>query len=192
MNIEELAWMIPVALLVVAAIQILHLTWMSLTMREKKASKLPNAPIMPTMPDGLPTHHGSSAKIGTAADGTVGKMIILRGASASNLSEIPLPSNEFGIGRFYNPEGNVLVALDERSISRRHATFVGDEPTREYHLTDTNSSYGTRIQIGNQFQPLIPGKGQRIYNEDVVQFGNIVTVRFVLPCETRPTRARLY
>jgi pSer/pThr/pTyr-binding forkhead associated (FHA) protein len=117
-------------------------------------------------------------------------MVVLRGIS--NLSEIPLPSNDFGIGRFYNPDGNILVALDERSISRRHATFISDIPTREYYLTDTHSSYGTRIQIGNRFETLTPGKAQRIYNEDVIQFGHIVTVRFTLPCQTRPTGTRMY
>jgi pSer/pThr/pTyr-binding forkhead associated (FHA) protein len=85
----------------------------------------------------------------------------------------------------------VLVALDEKSISRRHATFICDEPIREYYLKDLNSSFGTSVLINGAFEKLTPDKQERIYNEDVVQFGNVVTVRLLLPCETRASMTSL-
>jgi hypothetical protein len=68
---------------------------------------------------------------------------------------------------------------------------MGDDNLREYYLTDTSSSYGTAIRKDNQLQLLTPGKRERVYNEDIVQFGNSVTVRFVLPGDTRAAATRL-
>lgn len=193
MNAEQLPWMIPLTLLIVAITQLLYLTWMAFTLRGEKKVSQPNSPIMPTTPEGMPTHHGGVGldNIPSEAVG-IGKIVILKGLAATTVTELPLPRNEFSVGRFYNPESNILIALNEKSISRRHATFIGDEPTREYYLIDTNSSYGTHIQIDGRLHPLPPGKEQRIYNEDVVQFGNLVTVRFVLPCDTRQSGTKLH
>jgi len=186
MTINDWLWIIPITLLVIVVFQVIYIIWLARALRGKRASRRPTTPIMPTQPptDGLDsTNH-------RLADGTLGKLVIIKGVP--DLKEIPLPSNSFRIGRFYNPDSNVLVAFDERSISRQHALFVSDETTREYYLTDTNSSYGTRVQIAHRFEPLPPGREQRIYNEDVVQFGTAVTARFVLPCETRPAGAKPY
>lgn len=193
MDTDRFILIITIALAVVAALQVLYLFALGFTLRRPRMNRQPSSPIMPTTPRGGPQYspeRDTSTPGSGSKEGSIGKMVVLRGLS--NLSEIPLPSNDFGVGRFYNPDGNILVALDERSISRRHATFISDIPTREYYLTDTHSSYGTRIQIGNQFEALTPGKAQRIYNEDVIQFGHIVTVRFILPCQTRPTGTRMY
>jgi pSer/pThr/pTyr-binding forkhead associated (FHA) protein len=142
---------------------------------------------MPTTPQGGLTP--APAYTPTAPKVTAGKIVIISGLN--NLTEIPLPNNNFGIGRFYHPENNILVALDDKSISRRHATFSGDDLLREYYLTDTNSSYGTNLRKDGQFQLLKPGQRERLYNDDVVQFGNNVTVRFVLPGDTRAAATRL-
>ncbi len=188
MDTTQLAWMIPVTLLLIAVLQILYLVWLMYWPTGRKTTGQQGSPVMPTMPESdfaTPPSPYNSVPPGVSS---IGKLVILSGVS--NLTEVPLPVGSFGIGRFYNEEGNILVALDERSVSRRHATFVSDESTREYYMTDTNSSYGTRIRIGNQFEPVTPGSGERIYNEDVVQFGNVVTVRFILPCDTRPAGSR--
>jgi hypothetical protein len=187
MDFNQLLWIIPAVLAVIAVLQILYLLALSVAPGgRRKPVKQPSAPIMPTTPQGglNPAPSYSAAPVVSA-----GKMVILGGLS--NLTEIPLPNNNFGIGRFYHPENNILVALDEKSISRRHATFSGDDTLREYYLTDTSSSYGTGIRKDNQFQLLTPGKRERVYNEDVVQFGNSVTVRFVLPGDTRAAATRL-
>jgi hypothetical protein len=171
---------------------------------------MPAAPMQPIMP-GQPVPPGQSIMPGQMvpasaiapqyqqmmvdsppaprAGGAVGKMIVLAGLDT--MREISLPSANFFIGRFYSPEANVLVALDEKSISRRHATFICDEPIREYYLKDLNSSFGTSVLINGAFEKLTPDKQERIYNEDVVQFGNVVTVRLLLPCETRASMTSL-
>lgn len=121
--------------------------------------------------------------------GSVGKFVILSGLTGQR--EVPLPSSSFVIGRFYSPENNVLMAMDEKSISRKHAQFFSDEQIREYYLVDSSSTYGTFLLLGGQFEQLKPEKQERVYNEDVVQFGNNVRVRLILPCETRSSTTRL-
>lgn len=121
----------------------------------------------------------------------VGKFIVLSGLPENHPKDMAFPSAEFVIGRFLSPENNVLIALDEKSISRRHAVLTCDEATREYYLRDTNSSFGTSIMINGVFEPLTPEKQERIYNEDVIQFGNVVTVRVLIPSETRASLTNL-
>jgi hypothetical protein len=164
----------------------------------------PIAPITPGQPvpagqsimsgQGVPTTMGQpvmmdSAPMPQRSTHAVGKMIVLQGLDT--MKELSLPSPNFFIGRFYSPEANVLVALDEKSISRRHAAFICDEPIREYYLRDLASSFGTSVLINGTFEKLTPDKQERIYNEDVVQFGNLVTVRLLLPCETRASMTSL-
>jgi hypothetical protein len=67
---------------------------------------------------------------------------------------------------------------------------MGDESLGEFYLTDTNSSYGTSLRKDNKFELLTPGQRERIYNEDVVQFGNSVTIRFLLQSATRAAATR--
>ena len=186
MDLSPYLWIIPAVLAVIAVLQIAYLLVLSFAPGgRQKPVKQPSAPIMPTTPQG-----GLASAPGyTPQPVGAGRMVLLSGLP--NLTEIPLPNNNFGVGRFYHPENNILVALDEKSISRRHATFTGDDNLREYYLTDTSSSYGTSIRKDNQFQLLTPGKRERVYNEDVVQFGNVVTVRFVLPGDTRVAATRL-
>jgi pSer/pThr/pTyr-binding forkhead associated (FHA) protein len=187
MDFSQLLWIIPVVLAVVAALQIVYLLILSIAPAgRRRPVKQPNAPIMPTTPQG---GLNPAPAYTPAPKVTSGKMVVVSGLA--NMAEIPLPNNNFGIGRFYHPENNILVALDEKSISRRHATFMGDDNLREYYLTDTSSSYGTSIRKDNQLQLLTPGKRERVYNEDVVQFGNSVTVRLVLPGDTRAAATRL-
>ncbi|MDX2161449.1 MAG: FHA domain-containing protein [bacterium] len=111
------------------------------------------------------------------------KLVVLSGLP--ELYEINLPGNEFGIGRFFNQERKVLVMFDEKSISREHAVFTYNAPLDQYFVTDKSSSYGTFVLIENKFEPLTPERPERILNGDVVQFGNAVKVRFILPGETR-------
>jgi len=187
MDLSQLLWIIPAVLAVIAVVQIVYLLILPVAPGgRRKPVKQPSSPIMPTTPQG---GLNPAPPYTPAPKVTAGKIVVVSGLP--NMTEIPLPNNNFGIGRFYHPENNVLVALDEKSISRRHATFMGDDNLREYYLTDTSSSYGTAIRKENQFQLLTPGKRERVYNEDVVQFGNSVTVRFALPGDTRAAATRL-
>jgi hypothetical protein len=187
MDLSQLIWIIPLTLVIILILQIFY--WLILSVRarpqSRRAARQPSAPIMPTTPGGISTSVPSYAtNPPNAARTVIGKVTILSGLPPK---EIPLPGGNFGIGRFYNPEQNVQVAMDEKSISRRHAAFTSNDLLHEYYLTDNGSSYGTSIQRNNQFEPLKPGQPERIYNEDVVQFGNVVRVRFILPTDRRGT-----
>jgi hypothetical protein len=113
-------------------------------------------------------------------------------AGLEQQTPIRLPSAaEFSVGRFPNPDQGVLVALDEKSISRKHATLTYDSGANAYFLTDNNSSYGTFVLLDNRLEQLTPGRKERIFNDDVVQFGNQVQVRLTLPTESRSNSTRL-
>jgi FHA domain len=183
-DVSQIMWIAIVVLLVVAILQILYVFYLSVSMREARPVRQPSGPIMPTTPQGM-TNAGlrnPAVQIGQ------GRMVPVSGLPGQK--DMPLPGNNFGIGRFYSPENNILVAFDEKSISRRHAIFTGDESLGEFYLTDTNSSYGTSLRKDNKFELLTPGQRERIYNEDVVQFGNSVTIRFLLPSATRAAATR--
>jgi FHA domain len=184
MDLSQLVWMIPLTLVIILILQLIYWIILSATSgpRSRRAARQPSAPIMPTNPGGINTSVPAYATQPPSARTVIGKVVILSGLPAK---EIPLPGGNFGIGRFYNPEQNVQVAMDEKSISRRHAAFTSNDLLREYYLTDNGSSYGTSIQRNNQFEALKPGQPERVYNEDVVQFGNVVRVRFILPADKR-------
>ena len=82
----------------------------------------------------------------------------------------------------------MLVALNERSISRLHATLRQD--SGNYFLTDLGSSNGTFIQINGVFERIAMNSPRRIYDDDMVRFGNKINVRFVLATERRPVDSR--
>lgn len=184
MDLNQLIWLIIVALLVIAVLQFIYWVILSLSSgpRARRAVRQPSAPIMPTNPSGINTSIPGYATQPPTARVNIGKIIIVSGLPPK---EIPIPAGNFGIGRFYNPEQNVQVAMDEKSISRRHAAFTSNELLHEYYLTDNGSSYGTAIQRNNQFEPLKAGQPERIFNDDVIQFGNAVRVRFQLPVDRR-------
>jgi len=189
MDVNQVIWIALLALAVLAVVQFLYWIILSLTAgsHTERRVRQPSAPIMPTTPSGIATSIPGYATNPPAQRANIGKMVIVSGLPAK---EMPLPAGNFGIGRFYNPEQNVQVAMDEKSLSRRHAAFTSNELLREFYLTDNGSSYGTAIQRGAQFEPLRAGQPERIYNEDVVQFGNVVRVRFLLPGDKRPAPRR--
>jgi hypothetical protein len=213
-TISQYIWTVPVALALIAVFQILYLIWLAKAPTRKETPR-PTAPIMPNiggpvrenlapvaqqverpapMMDSVRTITTAPA-IATAPQSFarpvegVGKLIVMSGLK--DRSEIALPSENFSVGRFYNPANNILIAMDEKSVSRKHATFICDERIREYYLVDTHSSFGTFIMLNGFFEKIPPNKQERVYNEDIVRFGNAVTVRLVLPCETRSAMTRL-
>ncbi len=173
-------WVGAMAMGAVAVLQILYFSVLLIPKRGSRPVRQPSGPLMPTSPANLDGRKSMPLISG-------GKMAVMAGLI--NTDEIPLPNNNFIIGRYYHPENNIHIALDEKSISRRHAQFQGDDNRREYTLTDTNSSYGTALRVGDKLQPLPPGQKFRVYNGDVIQFGQQVTVRFTLPGDLRPAAA---
>jgi hypothetical protein len=176
-GIAYILWVGVLAMGAIAALQIFYFTVLLIPKRGSRPVRQPNAPLMPTQPANLDARKNQPLAAG-------GKMAVLSGLE--NTDDIPLPNANFMIGRYYHPENNIHIALDEKSISRRHAHFQGDDTRREYTLTDTNSSYGTALRANDKLQALAPGQKFRIYNGDVVQFGQQVTVRFSLPGDMRP------
>jgi pSer/pThr/pTyr-binding forkhead associated (FHA) protein len=176
-GIAYILWVGVLAMGAVALLQILYFSLLLIPKRGSRPVRQPNAPLMPTQPANLDARKNQPLSAG-------GKMAVLSGLE--NTDDIPLPNANFMIGRYYHPENNIHVALDEKSISRRHAQFQGDDTRREYTLTDTNSSYGTALRANDKLQQLTPGQKFRIYNGDVIQFGQQVTVRFSLPGDMRP------
>lgn len=180
-GIGYVLWVGALALAAVAILQVLYFALLLIPKRGAGAVRQPNGPVMPTNPANLEGRRAAPVM------SSGGKMVILSGLQ--NVEDIPLPNNNFLIGRYYHPENNIHVALDEKSISRRHANFQGDDKTREYYLIDTNSSYGTALRVGDKLQQLVPGAKFRIYNGDVIQFGQQISVRMVLPGDSRPVPA---
>ncbi|MEO1438778.1 MAG: FHA domain-containing protein [Chloroflexota bacterium] len=184
-------WLIPVSLAIVFVCQLIYFGYLNARVqprRRRRRRKLPDSPVMPTDPENsinvnYAARGREAAELNVQSNIFRSKMVVLGGLP--NVSEINLPSNDFGVGRFYNPDQNIMVALDERSVSRRHAVFHGFPDRNEFYIMDTESSYGTSIRRGELFEQLTPGQEERIYNGDVVQFGSAVTVRFVLPGDTR-------
>lgn len=144
---------------------------------------------MPTVSsDGRSTAAVQHSSNGVSMVPVEGQLVVLSGLL--NRDVIPLPGNQFGIGRFRSEPDKILVALDERSVSRRHAVFHADG-IGLYSLTDTHSSYGTFVRKGVTFEPLQPGQREPLYNGDEVRFGQHVTVRFELPGDTRSSATQL-
>lgn len=170
-------WIGVLAMGAIAVLQLLYFSVLLIPKRGNRPIRQPNAPLMPTQPSNLDARKSQPLATG-------GKMAVLSGLE--NSDDIPLPNTDFIIGRYYHPENNIHIALDEKSISRRHAHFQGDDARREYTLTDTNSSYGTALRVNDRLQPLTAGQRFRVYNGDVIQFGQQVSVRFNLPGDTRP------
>jgi hypothetical protein len=117
--------------------------------------------------------------------GSAPALSIIGGPEAGR--QIPIPADSFGVGRYENPEGNVAVGLEERSVSRSHAFIRHDPASRQYFLQDLGSTYGTYVMVDGQPRKLVPGREERIYNQDILQFGSLVQARITLPIETRPS-----
>lgn len=192
--IGNLWWIIPVTLLLLAIIQLIYWAYLSNSVPSEKKEKVSRvtSPQMPTYPDNLVDRplsdtSGVARQVQpetTALGNVIPKMIMLN--HPKGRKEIKLPeAPSYGIGRFYNKEYSILIALDERSTSRRHAVLRKDMSLNQYFLKDTNSSYGTAIKRGELFQPMTPGEEERIYHNDVVQFGRSLEVQFTLPGSTR-------
>lgn len=205
-QLETVIWVIPAVLLVLAVFQLIYLLILSSGSGRRRRSNQPTSPVMPPIEPGVMPSSNTGSYPSTLSDAppapsapeiqqpvvttnpmmsgsSIGKFIVLSGLQG--VTEVNFPSNKFGIGRFHNPDANILVAFDEKSISRKHAIFICDEQLREYYLVDTNSSYGTHVMIDEEYKTLSPGENERVYNEDTIQFGNNVLIRLILPTETR-------
>lgn len=203
-----LLW-IPAAILALLGLLLL-LQWLLLTVLPvrggREAGSAPRASAAPVMsapppapvyapppapvyaPPAPPPQPAAPAMPPQPADG-IARISIIAGLPGQ---EFPLPGTMFGIGRFYAPDQNVLIALDDKSVSRRHAQIRANPATREFYLSDLGSSFGTLlITPDGATNRLQPSREERIYHGDIAQFGNAVRVRFLLPCESRSSVTQL-
>lgn len=191
MDVQLLLWT-PAALLgLVGVIMLLMLAYYSMApaKAKRKASSprpapepTPAPPPAPAPVAYQPPPAPVAARPAPAAE--VGQsMVVLSGFDPVG-TRFSLPADSFGIGRYENAEANILVAIEERSVSRSHAYVRADRAARQYFLQDLGSSFGTFVVIDGQPRKLVPGQEERIYNQDVLQFGN-VQVRVSLPTEQR-------
>lgn len=168
-----------------AGLQLLRLLWFNRPGWMLSGSR-PEEPIMPSI-----SSHAASDVAANDKQHSLrveGQINVISGLPTTG--PIRLPANHFSIGRFHNKEHSILVGLDERSVSRQHATFQADG-IGLYYLTDTQSSYGTYLRKGSEFERLPAGVHERLYNGDTIRFGQYVTVRFELPGDTRGSATEL-
>jgi hypothetical protein len=181
-NISSLIWIVPGVLGGLTTILLLYWLWLTVAPgpRPRPVSAPPPPP--PPAPAPKPRHVESDDTIIDRVGGptTLGSMVVESGLPQA--VTIEFPSSEFRIGRFRDETQNILVALDEKSISRSHALLRGNPQTGEYTIQDIGSRFGTFIVSPQGVPEQLPqGESRRVYNGTVVQFGSAVRARLNLP-----------
>lgn len=119
----------------------------------------------------------------------LGRVAVISGVAS--LGEYPIATPTFYIGRFVAADQQVMIGLDEKSVSRRHL-MVRSTPAKEYFVSDAGSTFGSSIiSPDGTMTRMTPNKEERIYNGDIVQLGNAAQVRFILPTEMRSSVTQL-
>lgn len=119
----------------------------------------------------------------------LGRVAVIGGVAP--LGEYPITAPTFYIGRFVAADQQVMIGLDEKSVSRRHL-MVRSTPAKEYFVSDAGSTFGSSIiSSDGTMTRMTAGKEERIYNGDIVQLGNAAQVRFILPTEMRSSVTQL-
>jgi hypothetical protein len=181
LDVTTLIWIVPGIFGGLTIILLLY--WLWLTVAPGPRPRTVSAPPPPPpAPAPRPRHVESDDTIIDRVGGpvTAGSMVIESGLP--QVMTIDFPSSEFRIGRFRDETQNILVALDEKSISRSHALLRGNPQTGEYTIQDIGSRFGTFI-VSPQGVPeqLQQGEARRVYNGTIVQFGSAVRARLNLP-----------
>lgn len=119
----------------------------------------------------------------------MGRVAVLSGVP--QLGEYAITAPTFYVGRFVAADQQVMIGLDEKSVSRKHL-MVRSTPAHEYFVSDAGSTFGSSlISADGTMTRMTPGKEERIYNGDIVQLGNAVRLRFMLPTEMRSSVTQL-
>lgn len=108
------------------------------------------------------------------------QLIVKNGSNAEKIYD--LKSGEVYVGRLENPEEGILIALDEKSVSRRHAKLTANNEIDELSIQDCGSSYGTQLFHGDA--PPLSLEANKEYvlrNGDILQFGSLIQAQVVLP-----------
>ncbi len=181
MDINTLIWIVPGVFGALTTILLLY--WLWLTVAPGPRPRAVSAPTPPPPPPAPKSRHVESDdtiidRVGGPT--TAGSMVIESGLP--QVMTIDFPSSEFRIGRFRDETQNILVAVDEKSISRSHALLKGNPQTGEFTIQDIGSRFGTFV-LSAQGVPeqLQQGESRRVYNGTIVQFGSAVRARLNLP-----------
>ncbi|MFN8377613.1 MAG: FHA domain-containing protein [Anaerolineae bacterium] len=119
----------------------------------------------------------------------LGRVAVLSGVPQLGEYAITVPT--FYVGRFVAADQQVMIGLDEKSVSRKHL-MVRSTPAHEYFVSDAGSTFGSSlISADGSMTRMTAGKEERIYNGDIVQLGNAVRIRFMLPTEMRSSVTQL-
>lgn len=179
---QLLIWIVPGFFGIITVFLLVYWLWLVAAPgpRPRQVSAPPPAP-PPPQPAPPPAVYESDDTIidNPAPTTTQASMVIESGLPAGTV--IDFPGTEFRIGRFRDEAQNVLVALDEKSVSRSHALLRGSPQTGEYYLQDIGSRFGTFIVTPQGAEQLRQGETRRVYDGTVVQFGSAVRVRLHLP-----------
>lgn len=181
MDLNQLIWILPGFLGVVTGFLVLYWLWLMVApgpRPQQPASAPPPPP--PSRPAPVLESDDTIIDRVPAAATTMGSMTVESGLPG--VTTIEFPAAEFRVGRFRDEAQNVLVALDEKSVSRSHALLRGNPQTGEYYLQDIGSRFGTFIVTPQgTVEQLHQGETRQVYNGTVVQFGSAVRVRLNLP-----------
>jgi pSer/pThr/pTyr-binding forkhead associated (FHA) protein len=121
--------------------------------------------------------------------GGLGYFKILDGLNSRD--NIPLPAETFNIGRYSNQSKNVLLVLNDETVSREHAMMRCNIRSREFFIQDLNSTYGTFLLTTEGQTQLEPYREYQLYNNDVLQFGKVVRVQVHILTVSRSSITRL-
>jgi hypothetical protein len=211
MELATYLWIIPAVLGLIFLLLLLQLIFLAILPKGKQDQSAPiraaSAPVMSApapapspvpppapaygAPQMQPMGYGSpppAPAFAPPADG-IARVAIIAGLPPQ---DYPLPGNMFAIGRFYQPDQNVLIGLDEKSVSRRHAQFRANPATREFFVQDLGSSYGTFvISSDGSTNRLQPNREEKVYNGDILQIGNSIRLRLLLPSDSRSAVTQL-
>lgn len=182
MDINTYIWILPAVFGVITAFLLLYLLWLAVAPGPRPRTVNTPPPAPPPQPAPAPRYVESDDTIidNPAAATGAGSMVIESGLPG--ISTIDFPGTEFRIGRFRDESQNVLVALDEKSVSRSHALLRLNPGTGQYTIQDIGSRFGTFIvNAHGQPEQIQQGETRPVYNGTVVQFGSAVRVRLLIP-----------
>ncbi|MBZ0299437.1 MAG: FHA domain-containing protein [Anaerolineae bacterium] len=198
--INQYIWIVPGILGGFTAILLIYWLWLTVAPGPRPRQPVSAPPPSPMKSKPAPVLETDDTIIDRVPGGgmtTMGSMTVQSGLPG--VSTIEFPSSEFRVGRFRDDAQNVLVALDEKSVSRSHALVRGNPQTGEYYVQDIGSRFGTFVVTPQGVEQLHQGETRRIYDGTVVQFGSAVRVRmnlssggsFSIPDDFDPGMTRL-
>lgn len=177
----QMIWILPGVFGVITVLLLLYWVWLLIAPGPRVQQPMSAPPIQTPKTPAIHLETDDTI-IDRIPTGPTGPASMTVEAGLPGAGTIEFPSAEFRVGRFRDDTQNVLIALDEKSVSRSHALIRGNPQTGEYYIQDIGSRFGTSIVTPQgTVEKLNEGETRRVYNGTVVQFGSAVRVRINLP-----------